>query len=275
MPNKDMEKSVDTIDGKPYYYIDSSIIVILQRLDEYYEQGKGDDEIMAFLTKNGRMNEGGARNLLEKYELNKKGKVVFCITPTVYRETMLDARVKYTHDFVKSRCKLVMPNMNLAQYADLVRTIALEFETAKSDNGHKGLNPMVDAQTGIDDNLEDRTILAEVVAFSLLGKRNIRFLDCGKRKSFIRENDKDVESLERRYKQCQVGYGRDISRTFRKNDVINIFMHSNHNDFGDSSRDSKDVRQVSLRVKDIIEKVLSNRSRLNVLTPDEVEKGGF
>ena len=275
MQNKGMENSVDTLDGKPYYYIDSSIIIILQRLDEYYDQGMSEDEILAFLAKNDRMSEAGAKNLLEKYELNKKGKIVFCITPTVYRETMLDARIKYTHDFVKSRCKLVMPNINLAQYADLVRTIALEFESAKSDNGHKGLNPIVNEKTGVDDNLEDRTILAEVVAFSLLGKRNIRFLDCGKRKSTVRENDKDVETLGKRYKQTQVGYGREISRTFRNSDVINIFMHSNHNDFGDSLRDSKDVRQVSLRVRDIIERVLNNQARLNVLTPDEVEKSGF
>ena len=274
MQSKDKNVSVDTIDGKPYYYIDSSIIIILQRLEEYYDQGKSDAEIIEFLTKNNRMSEAGARNLLEKYELNKKGKLVFCITPTVYRETMLDARVKYTHKFVQSRCKLVMPNINLAQFADLTRTIALEFETAASNNGHKGLNPSI-RDDGKDDNLEDRTIWAEVVAFSSLGKRNIKFIDCGKSKATVRENDKSVERLEKRYRQCQVGYGRDLSGTFRRNDVVNIFMHSNPNDFGDSLRANEDVRTVSFKVRDIIQKLLSNGSRLNVLTPDEVEKGGF
>ena len=114
MANNDKINSVDTIDGKPYFYIDSSIIIIMQRLDEFFEQEKPLPEIIAFLTKNNRMSEAAARNLLEKYELNKSGKLVFCITPTVYRETMLDARVKHTRNFVKNRCKLAMPNMNLA-----------------------------------------------------------------------------------------------------------------------------------------------------------------
>ena len=273
MVDNDKINSVDTIDGKPYFYIDSSIIIIMQRLDEFFEQEKPLPEIIAFLTKNNRMSEAAARNLLEKYELNKSGKLVFCITPTVYRETMLDARVKHTRNFVKNRCKLAMPNMNLAQFADLTRTIALEFEVAKSKNGHKGLNPSF-KDDGKDDNLEDRTILAEVVAFALLGKNNIRFIDCGK-KSATKGNDKDVALLERRYKQCQVGYGRELASSFKDNEIISVFMHSNPNDFGDSSRKNEDVRVVSLKVRDIIKKVLKNKAELKVLTPDEIERDGF
>ena len=279
MQNTDRETArkevVGKIDGKPYYYIDSSIIIILQRLDEYIAAGSTEEELIAFMTKNNRMNEAGAKDLLKKYHLNQKGELIFCITPTVYRETMLDARIKVTRDFVRNNCRLAMPNMNLAQFANLVKTIAIEFEEAKSKNGHKGLAPEIKKETGVDDNLEDRTILAEAVAFSIIGKRNIRFLTCGRSKSKVRENDSEVISLGKKYRQCQVNYGRSFPELRRGEDVVSVFMHSNHNDFGDSTRDSKDVREVSFKVKQIIEKILNGKSKLNILTPDEVEKGGF
>ena len=52
LDNKDQ---VDMLNGKPYYYIDSSIIIILQRLKEYIAEGQSEAEILAFMTKNGRM----------------------------------------------------------------------------------------------------------------------------------------------------------------------------------------------------------------------------
>ena len=188
---------------------------------------------------------------------------------------MLDARVKVTHDFVKSNCRLVMPNISFAQYAQLVKTFALEFEEAKSTNGHKGLSPEVDKQTQIDENFEDRMIISEVTAFSLLGKKNIKLLTCGRSRMKVRRNDQEVVSLGKKYRQCQVVYGSSLPEFRGGEDMISVFMHSNHNDFGDSLRDSDDVRQVSFKVKEIIEKVLSNGARMSVLTPNEIEKTGL
>ena len=212
---------------------------------------------------------------MTKYELNQAKKLIFCITPTVYKETMLDENIKITRDFVKNNCKLVMPNINFAQYAHLVKTIALEFEEAKSKNGHKGLAPDFNKKTNIDDNVEDRMILSEALAFSMLGKRNIRFLTCGKSKVKVIKNSREVVGLGKRYKQCQVYYGNALPELSSDGDSLNVFIHSNFNDFGDSTRQNNDVRQVSLKVKEIIERFLNSGAKFNVLTPDEVERDGL
>ena len=126
---------------RPAYYVDTSIIIIMQKIEELMKRGASKSEIVEMLMKGGRMNEKAAVNLIEKYNLLKQDKIVFCITPTVYKEAMLDANVKETQEMVKKYIKLVLPNINSAKFAELVRTIALELEEAKSKNGHKGINP--------------------------------------------------------------------------------------------------------------------------------------
>lgn len=261
---------------KQSYYVDSSIIIIMQRLDRIIEKGGTLEDIYTFLMHGGRMSESAAKNMYEKYLKLKKGEISFCITPTVYRETMLDAHIKETQDFVKNYCKLVLPNINSARFAELVTTVAKELEVVKSKNGHKGLNPSMKEVNGVqvDDNLEDRLILAETIAFSILGRKNLSFIDCRRKVSTEIENGKEVVMIGRRYKQSQPGLGRDIPMDYANDGVVEIFLHSNHNDFGDRLRDNNDLKQVSARLDEILEKVFKGNPKIKVITPNEMEKEG-
>ena len=262
--------------NKQVYYVDSSIIIIMQKIDKIFEKGGNVEDVYTFLMHGKRMTRQSAQNLYKKFLGIKSGEVVFCITPTVYRETMLDANIKDTHDFVKDYCKLVLPNINSARFAELVKTVAKELEVVHSKNGHKGLNPNIKVVNGVkvDDNLEDRLILAEAIAFSILGRKNLSFIDCRRKIATEIQNGKEVVVIGKRYRQSQVGLGRDIPMDYGDDGLVEIFLHSNHNDFGSKLRDNKDVKYVAVKLDEILEKIFSGKSKLKVVTPNEMEKEG-
>ena len=146
MTNK-LVKEGSKLNGKPMFYVDSSIVVIMQVLDEMIKKNASEKDVLEFLTMNGRMSKRAGKNLCEKLFMLKKGEIKFCLTPTVYKEMMWDANVKETQKFVKRYCTLVLPNMDPTKFAELVKRIALELEDVKSSNGHKGLNPDFQTET--------------------------------------------------------------------------------------------------------------------------------
>ena len=259
----------------PTYFLDSGVVITYANIEEWEMYGATDEDIIQLMVKGNpsNINEETARVLLDRYRLNKEGKVAFCIPPAVYKETMYDGggRFPKTRKFVNENCFVAFPNIPFEQFAELTAGLERALRGAKSSDGYYGLNPEFKKNRKgqrFDANFEDRLILAQIAVIALLGRENVRFVSCAHKNE--PQNQQDALDLYSKSQRMGDVKGPKPSREGFGKGSHEIFMQINGKDFGDRTKGNNGMRQVSFLIEEIVERYLNGQAKVSVVTPDEL-----
>lgn len=259
----------------PTYFLDSGVIITYANIEEWEMYGATDEDIKKLMVKGNPSNitYEVADELLKLYRLNKEGKVAFCVPPAVYKETMIDGggRFPKTRKFVNENCFVAFPAIPFEQFAELTAGLEKALRGAKSTDGIYGLNPeMKTSKSGkrFDANFEDRLILAQIAVIALLGRENVRFVSCGHANEA--ENGRSALQIYSDAKGLSDKKPPKYPHGDFEHGTKEILLQINGKDFGDRSKGTSGMKQVSYMIEEIVERYLQGKAGVSVMTPDEL-----
>lgn len=282
----------------PMYFLDSGVVVTFGLIklleDARFSEYQIKEAVMRGMrdTINGEEIEGNRRNIDNKtidvlynlYKENKKGKVVFCVPPTVYKEIMLDGKKhdstqkQYSRKFLSGNCFLAFPNEDFTLFARKTLALQEKLKTVSANGGEYGLCPdykerKIDGvRYLIDANIKDRMIISEVAVLTKQSRKKVNFISC--QVSNQPKNDLDVKLLfdeERRVDTEEIEPLKADTKAGRDSILIQI----NSMDMGkrQTSRrggESFFKNQVAEKLEKVIDEFFAEDGSMKVITPDEL-----
>lgn len=274
----------------PMYYIDSGIVISFGFVKHLKDLGFNNRKIKQALVAGNPHNIDyqTAQVLLDLYEENQRGEVAFCIPPAVYKETMIDnlrndnIDKQYTRKFVTENCFLTFPNESIKSFAKKSVALQRKLMTVSSYGGLFGLGVdmkrrKVDdsgTRVWVDDNIEDRMILAQIAIIAKQGKQNITYIQCG---SNIDETRRKVQDLYDEERRIDVAGSLKNADTKSDNPTNATFVQINSMDFGTkvsirgaSKVENKGKKKVAKQLEEIFNEFFNGKGGLEVRTPLEL-----
>lgn len=166
----------------PVYFLDSGVVIYLSYINHQKSNNVSNETIINSMISSNRHNidRNVAEALIKMYDENQEGKSVFCLVPTVFKETLVDKQnksdstYKASFDFISKNCMVAMPE-NIAEFTlktALLANMLKENVTTLGEDFHTDV-----LGNSVDVNIEDRILLAQFLIMATDSQHNFEMVN--------------------------------------------------------------------------------------------------